>query len=168
MHRVLEPPWPALRSLAFALDGAGVDWRLGGSALLAAMGLTDQVGDLDVTVEADLLAEVQQACAAWSVGTSIGSAPAPWCSDWLVSLRILDTEVDVIGGLCVRVGTGRVQVPQDLGGHLDVDGVLVPLADPAVWWWVYRVYRPTKAALLATVVPQARLADVEARLGPVS
>ncbi len=163
---VLDPPWRALRALALALDGADIDWRLGGSALLAAMGLTDQVGDLDVTVAAEMLDEVQQACAPWLVGTSIADAPAPWCSDWLVSLRIGDTDVDVIGGLCVRVSTDRVRVPQDLGGHLDVEGVSVPLADPAVWWWVYRAYRPAKAARLAEVVPAERLAEVERRLGP--
>lgn len=166
MLSVLDPPWPALRSLAVALDGTGLTWRLGGSALLAAMGLTEEVGDLDVTLPADTLEAVQRACAEWVIDVAVGDAPAPWCSAWLVRLDIAGTAVDLIGGFAVRGRAGPVAVPLDVGGHLEVDGVSVPLADPAVWWWVYRAYRPAKAALLAEVVPATRLAAIETRLGP--
>jgi hypothetical protein len=166
VRSVLDPPWPALRSLALALDGAHLEWRLGGSALLAAIGLTEEIGDLDVTVPADALEDVRRVCEPWLVEVVVGDAPEPWCSDWLVRLRIGDTEVDVIGGLCVRTTAGPVPVPQDLGGHLDIDGVPVPLADPAVWWWVYRAYRPAKADRLAEVVDPARRDAIEQRLGP--
>jgi hypothetical protein len=152
--------------LAPALDRASVEWRLGGSALLAVVGIDVRVGDLDVTVPADALDEVLAACERWVVDTSVGDAPAPWCSDWLTTLSVDGAEVDVIGGFCVAGPAGRVAVPQDLGGHLDLDGIDVPLADPAVWWWVYRAYRPAKAAMLAEVVPEEQRAAVERRLGP--
>lgn len=159
------PPWRALRALGPALDAAGVEWRLGGSALLAILGVPVDVGDLDVTVPAPALDAVRRACQPWVTDVSVGDAPAPWCSDWLATLDVEGTDVDVVGGFCVRAVAGRVPVPQDGGGAIELAGVTVPLADPAVWWWVYRHYRPAKAAQLAEVVPAARLAEVERRLG---
>lgn len=158
--------WSALRAVAEALNARDVPWLLGGSAMIAALGVDVEVGDLDITVPADMLGEVQAACADWEPRTSVGHAPPPWCSAWLVAGSIGDVEVEVIGDLCVLTPDGPCPVPHDPGGHLDLDGVMVPLADPAVWWWVYRGYKPERAALLAAVVPAARRAEVERRLGP--
>jgi hypothetical protein len=166
MSEVIERITRPLAALATALDGHGVTWRLGGSGLLAALGLTDQVGDLDVMVAAEDIDDVTAACCDWVVEVETGRPPAPWCNDWLARLDVDGTPADVIGGLCVVAPSGRVVVPLDLGGHLDVAGVAVPLADPAVWWWVYRAYKPAKAALLETVVPVERRAVVERALGP--
>jgi hypothetical protein len=161
----LQPHAPALQVLASALDG--LEWRLGGSGLLAALGLSDQVGDLDVTVPADALPAVEAALAPWLREVATGPAPDPWCSDWLARAVIEGSEVDVIGGFCLVTGEGRrVAVPQELGGHLDVEGRAIPLADPAVWWWVYVAYKPARADLLAEVVPVERRAQLVRRLGP--
>lgn len=162
------PPWHALQALAPALHASGVEWRLGGSALLAVLGVPVDIGDLDVTVPGSALDAVRRACEPWFTGVSLGDAPAPWCSDWLATLHVEGTEVDVLGGFCVRTAAGRVPVPQDAGDELHLAGVTVPLADPAVWWWVYRHYRPAKAAQLAEVVPASRLAAIERRLGPTT
>jgi hypothetical protein len=143
-------PWSALRPLAEALHRQDVPWLLGGSALLAAIGIDVEVGDLDLTVPEDALEQVQAACERWGPRTSVGDPPPPWCSAWLVTANIGDVEVEVIGGMCVRTPAGPRPLPQDLHGHLDVDGVDVPLADPAVWWWIYRGYKPERAALLAS------------------
>jgi hypothetical protein len=152
--------------LAAALNAREVPWRLGGSAMIAALGADVVVGDLDVTVPAGTLDAVQAACEEWSPRTSVGNPPPPWCSSWLVAASIGDVEVEVIGDLCVVTPEGRRPVPQDLGGHLDLEGVTVPLADPAVWWWVYRGYKPDRASLLEAIVPATRRAAVERRLGP--
>ena len=166
MVSVLDPPWPALRSLAVALEPTGIVWRLGGSALQAALGLTDEVGDLDILVPADTLDLVRDALARFEPELLDGPAPAPWCSAWVLRARVDSIEVEVIGGFCVRTPAGAVTVPLDLGGHVDLDEVRAPLADPAVWWWVYRTYRPASARRLERVVDAARRAAVVARLGP--
>ena len=165
MSALPEPQWSTLRTLAQALNAAGVEWRLGGSALLAILGVDVEVHDLDVTVAADALDAVEAACGHWIRERHVGDAPPPWCSDWLLTAQIGGTEVDLIGGFCLVGPSGRTRVPQDLGGVIDVDGVEAPLADPAVWWWVYRTYRPAKAAALAERIPRHRLDEVEQRLG---
>lgn len=159
----LRPFRPALVALADALQA--IEWRLGGSGLLAALGLADRVGDLDVTVPADAIEDVRAALSPWQVQVSVGGAPPPWCSEWIARARVEGAEVDVIGGFCVVTGAGSVTVPQELGGHLDVDGTAIPLADPGVWWWVYRTYKPEKAELLAEVVPVERRAQLIRQLG---
>ncbi len=164
MSELPEPQWSALRTLASALNDVEVEWRLGGSALLAIFGVDAEVHDLDITVAADSLEAVEVACEAWVRQRHVGDAPPPWCSDWLLKASINDAEVDLIGGFCVLGPSGRTHVPQDLGGILDVDGIEVPLADPAVWWWVYRIYKPTKAAALADRIPPERRDRAVARL----
>ena len=47
------PPLAPLRSLAARLDTAGIAWAVGGSGLLASLGLVSEVNDWDVQVEAD-------------------------------------------------------------------------------------------------------------------
>ncbi len=155
----------ALLPVARALYEAGVEWRLGGSAMLAARAFPVEVGDLDVTVSADTLAAVEEACRPWLVETLPGPAPPPWCSDWLIRLVVADVDVDVIGGFCVQTDRGRVPVPDDQDGSLHLEDLEVPLADPAVWWWVYTHYKPEKARLLAEVVPAERRRELERRLG---
>lgn len=166
MHNLAEPMRSALRSLAQALNQAEVQWRLGGSAMLTAIGLGVDVGDLDVTVPAHALEDVQNACGPWVRQLMIGHAPPPWCSDWLAKMQVSGVDVDVIGGMCVVGAGGNVRVPDDLGQVVDVDGVSVPLADPAVWWWIYRAYKPAKAEMLATVVTADQRREIERRLGP--
>lgn len=45
------PPFEPLREVARRLDAAGIEWALGGSALMHALGLSDSVGDWDLTVD---------------------------------------------------------------------------------------------------------------------
>lgn len=143
-----------------------MDWRLGGSGLLAVLGLVQDVGDLDITVAASALDQVRGALEPWSPRIEVGDAPLPWCSDWIARTLVDGVEVDVIGGFCLVTPRGRVEVPQELGGYLDVDGVAIPLADPGAWWWVYRAYKPAKAALLEHVIPAERRAILLRELGP--
>ncbi|MCC5949607.1 MAG: hypothetical protein JJT89_14245 [Nitriliruptoraceae bacterium] len=166
MFSVLDPPWGALRRLAPRLEATGVVWRLGGSALQAALGVTDEVGDLDICVPGDALVTVHDALADLGSELKVGTPPDPWCSAGIVRCRLDDVEVEVIGGLCVVADGRRVTIPLDLGGTLDLEGVTVPLADPGLWWWLYRTYRPAAAARLEPLLDPERRAAVEARLGP--
>ncbi len=45
------PPLEPLRQVARHLDAASIEWALGGSALLHALGLSNSVGDWDLTVD---------------------------------------------------------------------------------------------------------------------
>jgi hypothetical protein len=48
------PPLEPLRAVLARLEAAGVPHALGGSGLLAALGLVERVNDWDVTCDADL------------------------------------------------------------------------------------------------------------------
>lgn len=50
----VTPPIEPLLALTRRLDDAGIRWALGGSGLLAALGLVDVVNDWDVTCDADV------------------------------------------------------------------------------------------------------------------
>lgn len=47
------PPLEPLRVVTSRLDAAGIEWAVGGSGLLAALGLVDRVNDWDVQVESN-------------------------------------------------------------------------------------------------------------------
>jgi hypothetical protein len=49
---VTTPPREHLDQVARALDAAGIEWALGGSALCMALGLASRVGDWDLTTDA--------------------------------------------------------------------------------------------------------------------
>jgi len=57
-----QPPLAPLRAILDRLELAGLPHAIGGSGLLAALGLVDRVNDWDVTVDADVEA-VAHACA---------------------------------------------------------------------------------------------------------
>lgn len=156
----------ALRTVATALHAEAVTFVLGGSGLLCALGLTDDVGDLDLMVAADDRDRVATATATWSQRLAEGDAPALWCSPWLAVLDVEEVTVEVIGGLCVRAHGRAVPLPLRASGAWDVDGCAVPLADPAAWWWLYQAYKPAKALLLETVVSPSQRAAIVAELGP--
>lgn len=50
---VSMPPREPLREVTARLDAAGIEWAIGGSGLLAALGLVGRVNDWDVQVESD-------------------------------------------------------------------------------------------------------------------
>ncbi len=45
------PPFEPLREVARRLDAAEIEWALGGSGMMHALGLADSVGDWDLTVD---------------------------------------------------------------------------------------------------------------------
>ena len=53
MSAVQTPPRAGLETIAARLDAAGIVWALGGSGLLAALGLVDRVNDWDLSCDAD-------------------------------------------------------------------------------------------------------------------
>lgn len=140
----------------------GWSYVLGGSAMLAAHGIGVDVGDLDVVVEPEAQTVLRDA--PW---TALDS-PAPqelFCSDWFLRTEVAGVPVDFIGGLRVRMGERVISFPIDSVGSLLVDGRVVPLADPADWYHLYRFYRPDKAEAIAGTWDPAALAASARKLG---
>ncbi len=52
MNPAALPPLEPLREVGLRLDAAGIVWALGGSGLMHALGLADEVRDWDLTVDA--------------------------------------------------------------------------------------------------------------------
>ena len=138
----------ALEIVAARLHAAGVPFLLGGSALLDALGLDVEVGDIDLMLRPADRGAFESACAPWLV--SVTTAPGEvLSSDWKATLDVDGVEVEGLGGLGVR---GGEPAPFRALGARRYGAVEVPLCDPAVWRDLYRVYKPDKAALLETLL----------------
>ena len=134
----------ALEAVALRLHAARVPFLLGGSALLDALGLDVEVGDVDLMLRPEDRERFSEACADWlvSVTTEPGEVLS---SDWKATLDVDGVEVDGLGGLGVRGGD---PAPFRALGSRRYGEAEVPLCDPAVWLELYRVYKPEKALLL--------------------
>jgi hypothetical protein len=134
----------ALEAVAARLHAAGIPFLLGGSALLDALGLDVEVGDIDLMLRPADRAAFEAACGGWLV--SVTTAPGEvLTSDWKATLDVDGVEVEGLGGLGVRGGPAA---PFRGAGSRRYGTADVPLCDPAVWLELYRVYKPEKAALL--------------------
>lgn len=154
----------ALRTVAARLSAHEVPFALGGSGLLWALGLASEVRDVDLMLEPADERRMLDATADWRVrhtreGTEL------WASDWFSQLEVDGVAVDAIGGMAFRHTAGVARLPLRAAGTIDVDGVSVPYADPALWWAVYRVYKPDRARLLERVLDPDETAAVAAELG---
>ena len=91
----------ALEAVALRLHAAGVPFLLGGSALLDALGLDVEVGDVDLMLRPEDRERFSEACADWlvSVTTEPGEVLS---SDWKATLDVGGVEVEGLGGLGVR------------------------------------------------------------------
>ena len=154
----------ALVAVTRRLSDQGVPFALGGSGLLWAHGLTDTVRDLDLVTEADAEGPLRQAVAEWVVDVSYEGTEL-WASRWIARLDLDGVEVDAIGGMALRHPGGVAEVPARAATRVTVDQVTVPVADPAMWWAVYRRYKPAKASLLERIVDAEARERVLAELG---
>jgi hypothetical protein len=154
MHAPLEA---ALETVALRLHAAGVPFLLGGSALLDALGLEVEVGDVDLMLRPEDRARFEAACAEWLVAVTTEPGEA-LTSAWKATLDVGGKEVEGLGGLGI---TGGPAAPFLAAGARRYGAAEVPLCDPAVWVDLYRVYKPEKAALLAAhLAGGARVAAV--------
>src|SRR3954467_11067952 len=93
----------ALEAVALRLHAAGVPFLLGGSALLDALGLDVEVGDIDLMLRPSDRAAFEDACSAWLV--SFTTEPGPvLTSDWKATLEVAGVEVEGLGGIGIRDG----------------------------------------------------------------
>jgi hypothetical protein len=130
-----------------ALQKHSVVAALGGSGLLAALGLTDQVRDWDLTTDA----EPEQVLAALDAAEVQHARTRSGDGGYATRARIRidggDHEVDLLVGFGFQIDGVTVPMPTRVTGHWR----RLPLGNPAVWAQAYRLMgRTEKADLLQT------------------
>ena len=151
----------ALEAVALRLTASGVPFLLGGSALLDALGLDVEVRDIDLMLRPEDREGFEAACGEWLV--SVTTAPGEvLSSDWKATLDVDGVEVEGLGGLGFAGGPA---VPFRAAGTRRYGDAEVPLCDPSIWWALYRVYKPEKAARMEGIVPASARALILVELG---
>src|SRR5829696_5984961 len=151
----------ALEAVALRLHDARVPFLLGGSALLDALGLEVEVGDVDLMLRPEDRARFEGACARWLVAVTTEPGPV-LTSAWKATLDVEGVEVEGLGGLGVAGGPA---VPFRAGGSRMYGQQPVELCAPEIWWALYRSYKPEKSRLLEPHVPAADRARILVELG---
>lgn len=142
-----EIPDPtAARRVLDRLESHGLVGAIGGSGLLAALGLTRVVHDWDITTDG-APSSVEIALIEAGYPYRSGSAgEGNFATTALYAVDAISHEVDVIVGFAVRSEGRRVDLPTRVTGLWRG----LPLADPSVWEQAYRMMgQTTKADLLA-------------------
>jgi hypothetical protein len=145
MHAPLEA---ALEAVALRLHAAGVPFLLGGSALLDALGLDVEVGDVDLMLRPSDRDVFEAACGEWLVEVTTEPGEV-LTSEWKATLDVDGVEVEGLGGIGVAGGGAA---PFVAAGSRRYGSADVRLCDPAVWLELYRLYKPEKARLLDALV----------------
>ena len=133
------PPLKPLLEIVARLEREGIVCALGGSGLLAALGLTDTVRDWDLTAEAPLerLLPIAHGWPYETTGSDALHADA--------KLMFPGRSVEVIAQFAFRVPGGAVRIPTVVTGHWRG----VPLGSPEAWAVAYDLLdRPAKRDLL--------------------
>ena len=144
------------------LDGAGIPYALGGSALLALLGLEVPVADLDFQVPGTVRAEIT--AAPWPALPPKDPDPR-FPSDWIARFAVDGVTVEVIGGMRARIGDRVVPLPLAGGERVTVAGRRVALAPAGPWYHLYRMYRPERARALRELLGEPAVAAAAATLG---
>jgi hypothetical protein len=141
----------ALEAVALRLQAAGVEFLLGGSGLLHALGLGVAVRDIDLVLRAEDLDRLRAAAGDWwlSVDTSHTEL---FRSAWKASLDVDGVEVEALGGLAWADGERVVEMPFRVAGTWRCGSAEVPLSDPQAWLALYERYKPERAAQLAAAL----------------
>jgi hypothetical protein len=126
-HLKSSPPAGPLLEAVRRLESAGLVTALGGSGLLAALGLGTEAHDWDLTTDAS-----PDEVAAVFVGTElerVGSSGIH--ADH--KIRLAGGAVEIICGFAIRSGAGVVRIPTIVSACLEE----VPLGSPEAWAVAY-------------------------------
>ena len=133
------PPLAPLRAVVGRLESAGLVCALGGSGLLASLGLADSARDWDLTTDQPL-ARVREALRELDhdlVGPNRAHADT--------KLQLAGGQIELIVGFAIRSGDAVIRLPTIVTGRW----IGVPTGSPEVWAAAYQIMgRPEKAALL--------------------
>jgi len=151
----------ALHALCDSLHA--VEFQVGGSVLLLALGLDVEPADIDIVLPADAEEPLRAAAGTWWQGRSTKS-PGVVDSVWMADLVVGNEAVEAMGGLGLWVGDRLRRVPFREGPSWDLEGTEVPLAPPGQWLALYRLYQPARAEMLAPLVDETEEATAWAEL----
>jgi len=129
------PSLDVVRRVVRSLEECGLEAAIGGSGLLAALGLTEVVRDWDVTTDGPV-SDVEAALG--RTGFPYRERVAGEGDFASVARYIVDGglhEVDVIVGFAVRLDGRTIELPARVSGLW----CGLPLADPVVWEQAYRL-----------------------------
>jgi hypothetical protein len=140
------PDLAVVQRVLHSLNESGLIAAIGGSGLLAALGLTEVVHDWDVTTDGPQ-SVVELALDA--AGVPYRVVPAGTGIYATGGLYVVDGgshEIDVIVDFAVRAGSRTIELPT----RVSTTWKGLPIADPTVWEQAYRlVGQHSKADLLA-------------------
>ncbi|WP_162893099.1 hypothetical protein [Microbacterium halotolerans] len=146
-HRIAHPPTETVAAIVAALAEHGFPVAVGGSAVLASLGLVDRVRDWDVTCEGDPDEIAQALDVLGLTWTAPPSAGRPFATDARYVVDAGDHEIDVLVGFAAWDGDRIERFPV----RTSTTWLGLPIADPDVWTNAYRLIgRPERAAVLSS------------------
>lgn len=151
MTQLVLPDLEGVREVFAAFDRTGIVAALGGSAVLAALGLVDVVHDWDITTDADVDA-VRAALDA--AGIAYVEAPKPDASYAARAyIQVVDAPIEISVGYAIGTPDGDVAIPTVIGRTW----LGLPLSDPAPWVIAYRAMgRSDRSQALQAAVDDER------------
>lgn len=122
----------ALKSLSNLLSAHDIHHALGGSGLLAHLGMDIEINDWDLTTTASI-DDVNLALASYQKDKK---APIGlFCSDYLLNVRLESIDVDVIGRFALRSGNDVISIDTIIVDYWDT----VPVCCPRQWLNAYQI-----------------------------
>ncbi|HEX4923623.1 MAG TPA: hypothetical protein VFV50_06035 [Bdellovibrionales bacterium] len=142
------PSFVALADLCARFKREGLIVALGGSGLLHALGLTDSVGDWDLTTDAPW-SRVERALA--GLNFEKREPTAEFASEFWCKIEASGASIDLMGSFAIRDGSRVHRVKTIVTGEWRG----IPLGSPREWLAVYELLgRDGKAGTLAAYLKQ--------------
>jgi hypothetical protein len=136
------PDLNSLIDISLRLKAKGIVHALGGSGLLFAHGLVEEVGDWDLTTDASL---PQVRSCLTGLDWEKGSASNEFRSDYLLRVSSIGTKIEIIGGFTILRNSKAYRILTKVNGLWNQ----IPLGDLKVWKRAYELMgRPQKAELI--------------------
>lgn len=163
-----------LRRLSRELTAAGIAHGVGGSGLLALLGLPVGVRDLDIEVEPGGFDKLAGLAALRTLTTShpyaehgpiIRTDRGDVGGGRMLRGQVDSVPVEIFEHPGVLTDAGWRALPLRITGAATLDGDEIPLADSGFWWALYSRLNPAKAALLAPLVAGPERDRAAAELG---
>jgi hypothetical protein len=137
----MKPAFEALVEISSRLNSANIIFALGGSGMLAALGLTQEVHDWDITTDANW-SEVEPVLV--GLNYQMIATKDPYASKYLCKIQMDETSIDLIGTMAI-VKDGIKREFQTV-----VDGKWrgIPLSSIEPWIGIYQALGRTEKANL--------------------
>lgn len=112
------PPLETVRALQVALAEAGVVAVVGGSGLLASLGLVGEARDWDLVLPPGSGETAERVLAALGLEARRAAGGHPlYATEAIFAVDAGDHTIDVLVGFAIRTSAGVVEIPARPGGH---------------------------------------------------